>query len=248
MSGVVAAGKQNYQRIAKYFDAQYAKEGTTWRDVGSGFKEIFKRLDDRNFRGGYALDVGCGTGNTTLFLAQTGKFNFVKGIDISEVGMEKAGEKAAQTNTGTPVKFEVGNVLDMSSGNYSFIIVNDVLEYVSEADKKEFVQKLIEATRPGGINVITFVTSLPENFLEDRLEHAVKLKEQPFRELFERSDKARTKTLPFESQGLSKLYQEAGWTVVSKMSYDAERNFVSVQAVTLVVQKPAEDGLPNKRD
>ncbi len=248
MPGVVTVEQQNYQRIAKYFDTQYAKEGVARSDVGFGFRDVFRRLGNRNFGRGSALDVGCGTGDTSLFLAQTGKFSFVKGIDLSEVGVQKAREKASKSGIGSPVNFEVCNVLALNSGNYSLIIVNDVLEYVSEADKKQFVQKLMEATKPGGINAMRFASSLPENFIEERLEHEVKLMEQPFRLLFDGSDNALAKTLQFESQQLSKLYHDAGWTVVYGMKYDAERNFVPVQAVTLVVQKPAVDRLPNKRD
>ena len=248
MSSLVKVEQPHYERVAKYFDAEYSKRTTAQNAVRMGFKAEFDRLDERNFRGGFALDVGCGSGDTTLFLAQSGKFSVVEGIDISKVGVVEAANKVAATSTVCIPRFEVGNVLEMDRKNsYSLVMVNNVLEYVRDADKQAFVQKIMDATKPGGINFVHFVSSLPENFLEERLSYAQKLKEQPFRRFFEGSDNARAIRLPFESQ-LSKFYEDAGWKVLSESKYDSERNFVSVQAVTLVVQKPETEGWPKKRD
>jgi SAM-dependent methyltransferase len=232
---------QHYADVAKHFDSEYSRMKDIGRSVGEGFKLMFNRINDVSFRGGFALDIGCGIGTEAVFLAQTGKFTLVEGIDISEVAIAKASNEASIHGTNGKVSFKVKNALELDRpNNYSFVLMDSVLEYVSEDYKQLLMLKVMESTRPGGINMLTFVTSLPDNFLEERLGYWEKLKEQPFRTLFEASNETRAKSLPFESS-LVDLYRNEGWKVVSRLDYDAERNFVPVKMTTLVVQKPEDE-------
>lgn len=54
-------------------------------------------------RSGHALDLACGEGQTLVYLAERGLLGI--GIDVSEVGLEKAAELAAMREVGGRVSF-----------------------------------------------------------------------------------------------------------------------------------------------
>lgn len=73
------------------WDERYAAGQTPW-DSGIPCSELVKALEDRTVKPSHALDLGCGTGTNAIYLAQKG-FD-VTAVDISQVAIERAREKA----------------------------------------------------------------------------------------------------------------------------------------------------------
>lgn len=72
---------------------RYQTGDTPW-DVGRPDFNLIQVVTTRPIKPCKALDIGCGTGNNSIWLAQK---NFeVIGIDTSELAIKKAAEKAAQ--------------------------------------------------------------------------------------------------------------------------------------------------------
>jgi SAM-dependent methyltransferase len=75
------------------FQKRYASGNTPW-DIGKPDINLIETVTAGPIGPGKALDIGCGTGDNSIWLAQQ-TFQ-VTGIDISETAIEKAREKAAR--------------------------------------------------------------------------------------------------------------------------------------------------------
>jgi SAM-dependent methyltransferase len=95
--------------------------------------------------GARVLDVGCGSGWTSLFLAESG-FR-VTGVDLVPANVELAGTRAARW--GLDVDFHVADMDRLSlDDEYDFALVYDALHHTTrEADAVEGVARHL---RPGG--------------------------------------------------------------------------------------------------
>jgi 2-polyprenyl-3-methyl-5-hydroxy-6-metoxy-1,4-benzoquinol methylase len=91
------------------------------------------------------LDVGCGTGRHSQYLAEQG-FN-VHGIDISE----KAIQIAKANMNGCVINYNIGTLVDLpySSNSMDFILANHSLEYVSYKEIQKAVSELDRVLRKG---------------------------------------------------------------------------------------------------
>lgn len=94
------------------------------------------------------LEVGCGTGFNACLIAK--KFGCrVVGVDIAEVSIEKARERAVREGLGDKVEFRIGDAYDLpfESGSFDVVITLFVSQFL-DMDRvfKEFVRVL----KPGG--------------------------------------------------------------------------------------------------
>jgi methyl halide transferase len=79
----------------KRFKERYEAGDTPW-DIGKPDFNLIQTVTATPIAPCKALDIGCGTGDNTIWLAQQ---NFpVLGIDTSEIAIEKAKEKALKAN------------------------------------------------------------------------------------------------------------------------------------------------------
>ena len=70
-------------------------ESTPW-DIGKPDFNLVEVLDQIFIQGCNALDIGCGTGDNSIWLAQKGFKTY--GIDTSDIALEKARDKALRAN------------------------------------------------------------------------------------------------------------------------------------------------------
>jgi SAM-dependent methyltransferase len=91
------------------FQKRYASGDTPW-DIGKPDVNLIQTVTARPIEPCKALDIGCGTGDNSIWLAEH-KFQ-VTGIDTSEIAIQKAIEKALQAN----VKC-IFMVMDFLTGN-----------------------------------------------------------------------------------------------------------------------------------
>jgi SAM-dependent methyltransferase len=106
------------------------------------------------------LDVGCGTGENALFLAERG--HTVCGLDYVAVAIERAKAKAAERNV--PVEFIVGNALELDRLDRQFDTVLDcgLFHCFSDEERVPFVRGLAEVLRHGGLlHILCFSDAEP---------------------------------------------------------------------------------------
>lgn len=95
------------------------------------------------------LDVGCGIGGSSLYLAQ--KFNAeATGITLSPVQAKRATQRAQEAGLRTEVQFQVADALDMPFADNSFDLVWSMESGEHMPDKEKFLQECYRVLKPGG--------------------------------------------------------------------------------------------------
>lgn len=95
------------------------------------------------------LDVGCGIGGSTLYLAQ--KFNCnATGITLSPVQVTRATERATEANLSNQVQFIRANALEMPFEDNTFDLVWTLESGEHMPDKKKFLQECYRVLKPDG--------------------------------------------------------------------------------------------------
>jgi len=95
-----------------------------------------------------AIDLGCGSGNYSIYLAKQG-FD-VTGIDISPTAINIAKEKADEK--GVTCDFISGNLLynlNELSGRFDFAFDWEVLHHIFPDDRKRYIKNVVNLLRSG---------------------------------------------------------------------------------------------------
>jgi SAM-dependent methyltransferase len=97
---------------------------------------------------GAALDVGCGTGDSSIYLAQHGWH--VTGVDFVPKALDRARSKARAA--GVPVDFVHADVTHLSRAGidtkFQLIVDNGCLHGMSDGDRDLYVQEITAAAAP----------------------------------------------------------------------------------------------------
>ncbi len=120
------------------------------------------------------LDVGCGPGNTACLIAEQ-YGSRVHGIDISEVMIAKAEERARRQRLMDKVEFRVADAfhLPFEDDLFDVVIVESVLTPLP-GDKKQALTEMVRVVRPRGrigANESTVDPSAPPELLALFAEH-----------------------------------------------------------------------------
>jgi SAM-dependent methyltransferase len=97
------------------------------------------------------LDVGCGAGHTACLIAQ--KFGArVHGIDISEVMISKAQERAKRMGLTDGVEFRTADAyqLPFGDGHFDVVLIESVLTPLP-GDKMQALREMMRVLRRGGV-------------------------------------------------------------------------------------------------
>jgi len=108
----------------------------------------FVRLEQEGAITGRVLDVGCGTGETAIFLAHRG--HVVWGIDFAENAIRKAERKAVER--GVPVTFRVASALDLAHLGATFDTAVDcgLFHVFLDVHRPVYAANLAKVVVPGG--------------------------------------------------------------------------------------------------
>ncbi|HEY9725674.1 MAG TPA: methyltransferase domain-containing protein [Chroococcales cyanobacterium] len=97
----------------------------------------------------HILDVGCGIGGSSLYLAQ--KYNATAiGITLSPVQASRATERAKEAGLATDVQFQVADALDMPFADDTFDFVWSMESGEHMPDKEKFLAECYRVLKPGG--------------------------------------------------------------------------------------------------
>ena len=110
--------------------------------------EVMALSQKGGFRG-RALDLGCGTGTHSIYLAKQGYS--VVGVDFSSKAIEMARGKAHQA--GVSVDFQIGDVTRLDSLHDPFDISLDVgcFHGLTKAERMRFAETLVRLTQRGSL-------------------------------------------------------------------------------------------------
>lgn len=141
--------------------ALFNKEASTYDDwcktpLGSTVDHLEKELMAKVAvlkAGEKTLDMGCGTGIYTIWLAKKGLD--VTGIDLSPEMLAKAREKAERDNI--RIEWLQGDIrqLPFSDGTFDLIVCNIVLEFVDEPGK--VISEALRVLKEGGRLIIGMI-------------------------------------------------------------------------------------------
>lgn len=133
---------------------------------GPQFEEGCQFIRDLNLSlGNKVLDMGCGTGLITKFIAHiVGSDGLVVGIDPDAQRIKIAKENCKDISN---VQFHVGSstlgFLHENEPYYDYHISTNAFHWVPEAEKSMYIEKAYQCLRPGGQLAILCNGQLPDN-------------------------------------------------------------------------------------
>lgn len=131
------------------FDEIYQHGGAPW-DVGGPQPALVEAVQ-RDEVSGRILDIGCGTGENTLYLRQQG-FEVV-GVDLSRHALQEAKKKSAER--GLDVPFHLMDALAVEpgalGGRFDTVIDSGLFHVFADAERARYVRALERIIRPKGV-------------------------------------------------------------------------------------------------
>lgn len=115
-----------------------------------GPQEVERIVAGLDFTGRNVLDIGCGSGGITLFLARNYPLEHITGFDVEQPVIDAASARARQDGLCERVSFLRGDPgpLPFESGSFDIVFSKDALVHV--ADKEGVFAEVFRILRPGG--------------------------------------------------------------------------------------------------
>lgn len=141
--------------IRKYYDSAYTDKKPSQHEWVSGTAnpELVNLVFDEVIpRSSKILEVGCGIGSESTFLAVRGMD--VTAIDISESAIQTA--KGIADLYGAKVNWKVGNILtdELPASNYDVITDQGCFHHLSDDERNAYVKQITKSLKPGGMFIL----------------------------------------------------------------------------------------------
>ncbi len=141
----------NYRDWDEYY-RKYPLEELGW-ELGKPRPILVEYVEKGLIPKGKALDICCGAGTNTVYLAQSG-FE-VTGIDISKTALKIAEGKAKQANV--TINFLEESFIDLpfQNGEFDFVFDMGCFHHVEVQDRTQFIQGVHRVLKEGGVYMLT---------------------------------------------------------------------------------------------
>ncbi len=126
----------------RLYDWMYRNNRAPW-DIGPR-KELVEVVESGRIQPCRAIDLGCGTGSNTIFLAQRG-FD-VTGIDYSPAAIALCQERGAAA--GVTVQWIEDDLTDLQhvAGPFDFLVDYGVYDDLGRADRRAYLRNVLPLT------------------------------------------------------------------------------------------------------
>ena len=134
------------------WDGIYKKEGHVFREVQENMPEVLGLLKEKGVKD--VLDLGCGTGRHSVFLAENGMR--VSGIDASSEGVRLTQEQMA--SKGLNGDFRAGDIyerLPYADASFEAIVSTQTMHHNTIEKIRELIKEMERVLTPGGTIFIT---------------------------------------------------------------------------------------------
>lgn len=145
--------------IDEGWEKVYTEKGDLYKDIGPEIKEYTKILEKKKYK--LVLDLGCGTGRNTIYLAQKGFL--VYAFDISKTGVAITKKKAESLGLKN-IKFDVGDMKKTPYPNNYFdaVLCMLTLSHGLLKDNEDAINEIYRILKPKGM-LITELMSVEDN-------------------------------------------------------------------------------------
>ena len=147
--------------VAEVFDDMLSRSVPGYEQVIDMTAQLLSRFLENEDR---VYDLGCSTGATLIKLAKKLEplaLHFT-GIDNSAAMIAKASLKAEMYSKGEQLKFIEGDILDADLNEAGAIILNYTMQFIRPMQRLDFLKKIYNSLRPGGVLVISEKTISPD--------------------------------------------------------------------------------------
>lgn len=93
------------------------------------------------------LDLGCGNGKNSFYIADQGHNNKIVGIDISETALKYASELAS---SGRFIKGNIGEKMDFQDASFDIILDVTTSNSLNESERKIYLNEIQRLLKSGG--------------------------------------------------------------------------------------------------
>lgn len=115
-----------------------------------GPDEVRRVVEGVDFTGRKVLDIGCGSGGITLFLAREYPLSHITGFDVEQPVIDAAVRRAQQEGLSGRASFLRGDPGPLPFDDESFDIVFSKDALIHVADKEALFAEIFRVLRPGG--------------------------------------------------------------------------------------------------
>jgi SAM-dependent methyltransferase len=131
---------------------EHYKSGTPPWETGQPSAELRRVVAQESIQPSAAIDLGCGSGINSVWLAQQG-FD-VTGVDVSPLAIEQARRRAAAA--GVRVSFVLSDLLKLPAnlGPYPFFFDRGCYHAVRRDDAQGYLRTLAKITAPGSVGLV----------------------------------------------------------------------------------------------
>ncbi len=145
--------KEPKNKLVGHYDQVYSEDKKAF---GQGVPEAFVvKAAELLHTGASVIEFGAGQGRNALVLAERG-FN-VRAVEISPVGVDSMNRVAKEKGLST-FRAEVGDAREELEGQYDLIVSTFMLHHLKREEAEEFIRKIKEHTKEGGLNAIATFT------------------------------------------------------------------------------------------